>query len=105
LLHEAALHNHREEDNMTRCMLVSGILVTVALGILGSSAGADHYVGPRKAGDKCYVTGGGSNGGFGHWETCKDKAGATASARISKSANKKSTGSSPSSASRSSPAE
>jgi hypothetical protein len=91
---------------MTQSRIVCGTIVAVALGILGSSAGADHYIGPRKVGDKCYKVGLGSNGAFGHWETCSDsKSGATASAKVSKGANKKSTGSSSGSASRSAPGE
>jgi hypothetical protein len=75
---------------MTRSKLVSGILVTFALGILSSSAGADQHWGPRRVGDKCFIsTANGSNGAFGYWETCKAPAtGATANARVARPAKK-----------------
>jgi len=93
---------------MAQSRIVCGTIIAVALGILGSSAGADHYIGPRKVGDKCYKVGLGSNGAFGHWETCSDsKSGATASAKVSKTGNKKntSTNSNSNSGSRSNPGE
>jgi hypothetical protein len=83
-----AAHQHEEKVQMTRFVLTSGIIATLALGALSFSAHADSYYGPRQVGDKCWTPAGGPNS-MGFWQTCKEKAaarGATANARVNRSA-------------------